>query len=527
MYRAALPAGVLLLWLLLGPWALVAAAAGLAVPRVRRRFRPSDAGRVATVAVAAGALLVGLVLVVPDGWLPLPPGPGRWVTPAYTGRPAIVAPLPSYDVPQHPHLGPNGSASRDADAWATGSVSWPGPVGDAPEVDTAWFGGEDCGTLVPAARDRLVTLCEGGAELRLVDPGTLRQAASKELAEPADAVAQPPCGEAMYVDDAGRAVLATADRRVLVVATADGEGAADLTVSDSHGLGSALAEDDCVVALLPDWSGRTWFASRSGVVGVLDPGTGKVRSAELGEEVHNGFAADEAGGMYAVSTGALYRFTADADGHPQVSWRAQYDSGEERKPGQLSQGSGTTPTLLPDGLVAIADNADPRMQVVVVRAADGARVCEVPVFEEGASATEQPLVSVGSGVVVVNGYGYTGPRSTALGRAPAGGIARVDVSAEDCRVTWTSDVVAPSSGAELSVPNGLLYAWTKRSSWWGAAAWYLTAVDVHTGRHVFSVRAGTGWLLDNHHAGVTVTADGSAYTATLGGVVRVRDEQRD
>jgi hypothetical protein len=76
---------------------------------------------------------------------------------------------------------------------------------------------------------------------------------------------------------------------------------------------------------------------------------------------------------------------------------------------------------------------------------------------------------------------------------------------------------------KVSLANGLLYAYTKRHSWWGADAWYFTALDARTGRTVFSVRTGLGMLLNNHYAAVTIAEDGSAYIATLGGMVRIRD----
>jgi hypothetical protein len=37
------------------------------------------------------------------------------------------------------------------------------------------------------------------------------------------------------------------------------------------------------------------------------------------------------------------------------------------------------------------------------------------------------------------------------------------------------------------------------------------------------VRTGTGTLFNNHYAAVTLGPDGSAYVATLGGMVRIRD----
>ena len=55
------------------------------------------------------------------------------------------------------------------------------------------------------------------------------------------------------------------------------------------------------------------------------------------------------------------------------------------------------------------------------------------------------------------------------------------------------------------------------------SAWYLTAIDARTGKTAWSVRTGTGSLFNNHYAAVTLGPDGSAYVATLGGMVRVRD----
>ena len=50
--------------------------------------------------------------------------------------------------------------------------------------------------------------------------------------------------------------------------------------------------------------------------------------------------------------------------------------------------------------------------------------------------------------------------------------------------------------------------------------WYLTAIDARTGETAFSVRTGTGTMSNNHYAAVTLAPDGSAYIATLAGIVR-------
>lgn len=498
--------GVLLLWLLLGPWVLVAALAPLAVPRVRAWLRPTR--RVSLGIVLALTAVTGLVALVPDGRLPIPPGAGGLVTPAYVGRPALAQPL--------------GHAARPSASPGADPTARAGPLGESPTVDTAWFGLEECTSLAVERHGRLVALCtdRSGPLLHVVDPESLHPLVTKELPDDADG-AGVLCGRAgSYLDELDRVVVATTDRRVLVVDTADAEEAADLTTVASYDLAAHVPADDCPVALAPDRTGRIWFATERGRVGALDPATGRVAVVALGEEVANPLAVDR-DGVYVVTTGALYRFRAG--GRPVVAWRTAYDRGDGTKKGQLSHGSGSAPALLPGGLVAITDNAEPRMRVVVLRRDSGGAVCEQAVFGEDEGATESTLVAVGDGVVVTNNHGYGGPVSTVLGRITEPGVARVDVGGGRCTVAWTTGTVVPSAAPVLSRPTGLLYAVTKRRSWWGAGAWYLSALDVRTGRSVFSVRTGLGSQFNSHRAAPTLGPDGSAYVATLTGMVRVRD----
>jgi hypothetical protein len=423
------------------------------------------------------------------------------------------------------------------DAAASDAYAGPGPTGDSPEVDTAWYGVEECATLAFDEHDRLVALCGdlSGPTLHVIDPDTMRPLVTKDLPDREGDSGKRPwedlCGGSyFYLDASDRAVVATTDRRVLVVATDDGEGDPDLTTDAAYDLSGVVPDDDCLIALMPDWEGRIWWVTRNGRVGTItDRGTAEepvVRTLDLGEEVANSLAAGEDGGVYVVTVEALYKLVADDRSQkPVVRWRTGYDRGTDQKSGQLSRGSGTTPTLLPDGLVAITDNADDRMHVLFLRTDDGQEVCRAAVFDEGASATDNSLVSVGDGgVVVENNHGYGGPWSTLLGRTTSGGLARVDVADGACEVAWTSSESAPTSVAKVSLQTGLVYAYTKRPSWWGVNAWYLTAIDARTGRTAFAVRTGLGTMFNNHYSAITLAPDGSVYVATLAGLVRVRDK---
>ncbi len=520
-----------LLWVAWGPWVLVVAATALFVPRARWWVQDRIHVSRRVVAYSAGGALVmtALVVVIPDGWLPVPQAPGILASPSYLGRPATPKPVVAADVPQHPHLARNGASSMHNDAAGSDAYTWSGPLGLQPEVETSWFGIQECATLAFDTHDRLVAMCvdTSGASLHVIDPETMRKVAGKSLPERAESDKAPSedlCGgEYFYLDERDRAVLATTDRQVLAVRTADGNGDPELSTDQSWDLKPYVPASDCLVALLPDWSGLIWWVSHDGLVGTIDPDSGQVGVDDLEEGIFNSVATDEDGGVYVVTDTALHRLAARPDGTPEVTWRTTYDRGSEQKPGQLSRGSGTTPTLLDNGVVAITDNAEPRMNVLFLDRSTGQEICKQPVFEEDRSATGTSLVSLGSAVVVENNHGYSSPLSTVLGFATSPGLARVDLVAGECSVRWTSDQVAPSSVAKASWANGLVYSYTKRRSLAGVSSWYVTALDVETGRAMWSVRTGTGALMNNHHAALTIAPDASLWIATLAGLVRVRD----
>jgi PQQ enzyme-like repeat protein len=511
-------------WLAVGPWIFVVLLVALLVPATRRRMRPNR--WVIGAVVGLVAIAVGVVVVLPDGRLPIPPGGGLLVTSSYDGHAATAQPI-ELAVPQHPGLAPNGRSSMHDDGWATDSYAGPGPLGRDPEVDSSWFGLEECATLAFDSRDRLVALCgnRSGPVLHVLDPGSMRPVETFDLPDRKKSDKRPwedLCGGAyFYLDAEDRAVVATTDRRILTIDTG---GTDELRQVDEVDLADVVPDDDCLVALMPDWEGNTWYVTQDARVGVAG-GTADPRPLDLGGEIANSIAADDTG-VYLVTTDAFVKVALDALGKPAVVWEAAYDNGTEKKPGQLSAGSGTTPTVLPSGLVAITDNAEPQMHVQFYDGADGRLVCEAAVFGNDESASDNSLVAVGdASVVVENNYGYSGPWTTMAGRATPGGLARVDAGVDGggCGVAWTSDEIAPTSVAKVSLATGLVYAYTTRPSWWGVSAWYLTALDARTGETAWSVRTGTGTLFNNHYAAVTLGPDGSAYVATLGGMVRVRD----
>ena len=492
MIRVVVLLAVLVLWFLLGPWVLVAALASLLVPRVRAFVRPEHPWRGLGIAVAVVLVLAGLAWVIPDGRLPLPPGAGVLVSPSYVGRPAMAHPIDGVDVPQNPHLAPNGASSMHDDAWATDTYAWPGPLGDKPEVDTAWYGVEECATLAFDTQDRIVALCGdlSGPLLHVIDPESMRSARDPGPARPRRRRGQGAVGGPLR-----RRLLLPRRRTTARSSPPPTVGcsrsprptvtAADLTVDDSCDLADVIPDDDCLIALLPDWAGRIWFVTQDGV-GAATAEPASAGRLDLGEEIANSIAADETGGVYVVTTEALVQLAARRGRPPAVDWRTAYDAGTEQKPGQLSAGSGTTPTILPSGLVAITDNAEPRMHVQFYDADTGAQVCEAPVFEDDESATDNSLVVVGdASVVVENNYGYDSPLhhdarpgdDRRLRPCRPRGDGRVHG-----RLDQSDEIVGPTSVAKVVAGHrpGLRLHHAPQPGG-ASSAWYLTAIDARTG----------------------------------------------
>jgi hypothetical protein len=503
-----------------------------------RRARQLTAAVTAAVVSAAGLAMAVPTAASPTA-VPIPSGPTT--APAFVGTPAVANPITGIAaVPQNPHLAPNGDSGIHDDGWQTNTYERPGPLGTATREVSSLLGGE-CASITFDHAGRIVATCIGvTSALYLLDPVTLAKLARYPLpGRSLGSVLQNPNiftsfggGGYFYLDNADRAVIGASDGHVLVIA--ENAGANGFTLAHDYDLTTVLRAGETLNSALPDSNGLLWFVTKAdGLVGTLDLATGATRVIRLGSaavgEIENSFAVGMDGDVYIATNRQLYRFVAAADGTPHVVWHVTYPNSGLHKPGQVDDGTGTTPAILPGGYVAITDNADP-MDVVVYRttatltATQPRQVCAVPVFTAGASDTENSLIAAGNSLVVENNYGYTGPTATEFGGVTAPGIARVDVAADGsgCSLVWTNvSVSAPTVVPKLSLPTGLVYAYTKTSD--PSDPWYWTAIDFRTGVTVWKRLAGASLGYNNNYAGLTIGPSGTAYLGVLGGVIALRD----
>jgi hypothetical protein len=462
------------------------------------------------------------------------PGPlGYALPPTFVGAPVTPQPLGAPPVPQNPYLAPNGRSSMHDDAYSTDAYAVSGPTGRGLTLRSATYGVRECATIAFDSHDRIVGLCGGleGFTMMVIDPVTLRpvsqlRLSTRDFAKTANPFSDLCGGTYFFLDGQDRAYATTTESAIAEVSVS---AAGKLVGGRKWPLASHLASGDCLVATGVDWSGRLWWFSQHGTVGTLDRATGAVHALQLpaGEEIYNSVSSDETGGVFIVSTHQTYRLDADAAGTPSVTWAIPYDRGTRKKPGQLSQGSGTSPTLIGERWIAIADNAEPRSHVIVYDRRTGVPAaerehCSVPVLADGASATENSLVAAGSSVIIENNYGYAGPQSTMLGKTTTPGVSRVMIDPDGCHVAWTNPTVAPTSVPKASLGNGLVYVYSKPPKN-PLDAWYITAIDIRTGATRWSRLTGLGLPWNNHYAAIYLGPDGTLYIATMMGLIRLAD----
>ena len=485
------------------------------------------------------------------------PWEGDTSLPAYIGKPAKPHPLPPAKAPQNPFLAPNPFGNAHNDTWMSDTYDIAGPLGRNPIVWSSNLAAAlkptatppqlfQCGTLAFDRYGRIVTNCSNYVQTTalLVDPNSLEVLTYLDL--PVAGNQASGLGAAyMILDNLDRAWSPIGDQ--IVVVQQHGAKANTTLSYKQYDLSSVVPAGDVINSLVPDFTGRMWFVVRyHGIVGVLDPATGAAKYLQLGndEQIANSFAVDGTD-AYVVSTKQLYRLRAGDDNVPYVVWSAGYqnDYPVTPKPGQLSGGSGTTPTILDHGnFVAIADNAY-QTHVVVYRTAErlgpqeDRLVCEAPVFEEGKGAVEDSLVGSGRSLIVSNNYGYVLNLSTLVAPPTEPGVARVDIDAngKGCHKIWTNTEVNPGAyGAKLSTRTGLAYLVARKLDPSrkappdypaGMNVWYWTAIDFRTGETVWEQLAGTGRWFDAYWQIPYMGPNGALYIPGYGGIFAMRDSR--
>ncbi|MFT3865556.1 MAG: hypothetical protein QM729_14900 [Solirubrobacterales bacterium] len=454
--------------------------------------------------------------------------------------------------PRNPYTAANGAATMHGDSESSDASPYPGP-GTGPQVATFQELAAACPTVLQGSDGMPVALCTSilgrNPVAYLLDPATGAPLAGLSL--PAGNLF---AGVYAYMDQENRVVLFDANGNLDRIGHHFSLGHWTLSI-DSQTPAAEPIDARCaelcggVVGIAPDWQGRVWFATADGLAGYVDPDTGAVKTIALGsgEDVANSISTAPEGTAIATDH-ALYLLRASG-GAPKIIWRYAYDRGPARKPGQLSQGTGSTPTFFgpEDGTryLAILDNASPAEHLLVFDTwTRGGRptsyhvatrpqvVCDLAVLTPGPSGSENSPVGSGRSVFVASTYGYPYP-SVPEDAGPAepetapftGGIERVDLHAGGCAERW-QDSVRSAAVPRLDASNGVLYTVQDADpldpTGTGLADVYSEdAIDATTGAVLHRTLLGASYLFNTLQLAPTIVPGEVMYQGTVTGILRI------
>jgi hypothetical protein len=462
-------------------------------------------------------------------------------------------PLP----PGNPYTAANGAATMHADSESSNASPYPGP-GTGTQVATANELAAACPTVLQGSDGMPVALCTSIAGrnpvVYLLDPTTGGTLASLSL--PAGNLF---AGVYAYMDQENRIVLFNAEGNLLRIGHHSSAGGWSLSI-DSSTPAAAAIDAHCpslcggVVGIAPDWDGRVWFVTADGVAGFVEPATGAVKTLALGsgEQVANSISTAPEGTAIATDH-ALYLLTAKRKG-PKILWSYAYERGPARKPGQLSHGTGSTPTFFgpEDGTryLTILDNASPAEHLLVfdtwthryARRPSGPYkvakkpqlVCDVPALTPGPSGSENNPVGSGRSVFVASTYGYPypslpeGAEASQPETAPfEGGVERIDLNqnGDGCTPRW-QDEVRSAAVPRLDVASGTLYTVQDTDPLEPEGAGYgdaysEDAIDAATGQVLHQTLLGASYAFNTLQLAPAIVPGEVMYQGTVTGILRI------
>jgi hypothetical protein len=447
--------------------------------------------------------------------------------PAHEGGIFTPKPLPPLPKEPHPVQSNIGYAGAHGDSYNSGVMPHAGPLGDNLEVHSRITGStfSGCSTQHFDPKHRVVTMCVGflGSHLLLLDPSDLSILAAQAL--PALA------GWYFRMDQQGQVIIPVGDMSLQVFRVDDSTAQPHWEQVARYDLGSVVPEAERVLKTLPmdlvaDWRGNWWFGIWTpAVIGYRDS-QGQIYSHHFtGEILENGVAAD-AEGIYFVTDKHLYGMRASNSG-PEVFLKIPYDAGGGVN--ALSQGSGTTPVLLGDKLIAFGDNATPRPNLLVYRLDDipakQRLVCRIPVFKAGRGSLENSFIGYDHSIIIENNMGMAVFGDSSNGEP---GITRVDVRRDlsGCDVVWENYAVRAGTGAKLSTKTGLIYVHELLFDTGPINAWYISALDFETGAVAWRHYIGSGKQWDNAMLTMSIGPNGLLTSGTFSGLISVRDADK-
>lgn len=461
--------------------------------------------------------------------------------------------------PASPYVGLDGAASMHGDITSSDATPLSGPGIQGVKVDTQNFFSA-CPTILIRSDGKPFVLCTSFRDRKPI-ARLLRQKNGKEIATLELEAGSLLGGVYAYIDNQDRLVMVDGNQQLIRIKAEKKHFLWFswwlLSIDDSVSLAAKIEEYcgwncyDAVVSISAGINGTVWFLTQQSLIGIYNPAAPteeeSITAIKLAdnERVDNSFSTSIDGFAAIVTNEALYLLTQNDDNQPQILWRHEYDAGTARKPGQLSHGSGATPTFFGPGtgteFVMITDNADFEISLIIRDTKDGRLVCKQPIFTDLENfGSENSAIGIGKTAIVTSTYGYPYP-ILPEGAGPSnperadfvGGMVRVDINecnddqtaCSRCDIVW-ENYVRSAAVPKLSIADELIYTIERMSPSGGNDTtifdtYHFTVIDPETGDVLQQNQIGSGPFADTLQMAGNVGKKGVFWQGTLGGIVRI------
>lgn len=275
-----------------------------------------------------------------------------------------------------------------------------------------------------------------------------------------------------------------------------------------------------IVSLLPTYNGNLWVIDTSGKVAIWSLEKDKLEAIiDIGEPIENSFALSDTM-VYILTQDHLYAYNSDT--YEEI-WKSGYQRVNYVKPGAMSKGSGSSPTILKD-YVVITDNCEYQINCNFYDRNNGELKYSIPVpFPPYHSANECSVVGVSdTQVIIVNTFGYSSFGTVnAMGDRPTPGVCMINLELST-KIQWISQECPSTSLPLVDASKQFLYLYTMDlEDSKDEVSFSITILSTTEGKLIRKIKLGSEVGFDNHWSPIHLGPDNTCYSGTLNGILKL------
>ena len=231
----------------------------------------------------------------------------------------------------------------------------------------------------------------------------------------------------------------------------------------------SATDDFEFVGITPDWEGNIWFASYDSKAGFLNPKNGQfslISLSDIKDEIVANSISSSPAGTAIATTHAIYVLNLK-NCKPEISWKAEYDRGTKVKPGQLSWGTGSSPSFFgPKSgyeYLTLLDNGTEGTHLNIYNSENGNLIASELAFDgDPEQGSENSPIAFGNSVIIASTFGFPYPASSSATDEKGvlkNGVQRFDVNddGKGAKAIWYNKEIRSTSVPKMGKDSGKIH----------------------------------------------------------------------